>query len=642
VASGGQRYAALGLPDAGPFTEDGLSVLGVATELGAVLCVGSLLLAAFLVSPRRAGALTADGYAGVRMAGWAALFWCVAALVSVPFTVADQLGRPVYQALRPSVWLPLATELDQPRAWLITAGITFAVAVGCWLTLTWARASALLFVALGGLVPLAVTGHSSAGGAHDLATDSLLFHLFGAALWVGGLVALLTHARRRGAGLPTATRRFSALALVCWLVMAVSGVLNALVRLPIHDLFRTTYGLIVLAKIAALLTLGVVGYAQRRNAVRAVLATGSRRALLRLSGVEMLIMFVTIGISAALARTAPPTDDVSRPSTVAVTIGYDLAGPPTPARLAVDWRFDLVYGTAALVLAGLYLAGVRRLRARGETWSTARTTAWLAGCLVLLLATSSGVGRYAPAVLSVHLASQLMLSVLAAAALALGRPVALARRALPAGDPEPGPRECVLALVESPLARLLRQPVVATALFAGSSYLLYFTGLFDAALYDHWAHLAMNAAFLIFGYMFFAVVLGAGPRPVRLAMAIAALLGYADLGLIMRTASTVIAADFYAGLRLPWLSGPMAGQRFGGVLVWLLACLPLAIVVLALLAGATPASPHSGRRKPRTASTAPTAASSALIAKVSSTPFPTGIASARSRAALTAWVIGLS
>ena len=61
----------------------------------------------------------------------------------------------------------------------------------------------------------------------------------------------------------------------------------------------------VITYAGALVTLGVVGYLQRRHTVRAVLATGSRRPLFRLTGVELLIMFATIGISAALPRSGP-------------------------------------------------------------------------------------------------------------------------------------------------------------------------------------------------------------------------------------------------------------------------------------------------------------------------------------------------
>ena len=83
--------------------------------------------------------------------------------------------------------------------------------------------------------------------------------------------------------------------------------------------------------------------------------------------------------------------------------------------------------------------------------------------------------------------------------LVLGGPVTLLLRALPpagSGAP-PGPREWVLAAVHAPIARVLTQPLVALALFVGSFYVLYFSGLFDVALEQHWAHLAMNAHFLL-------------------------------------------------------------------------------------------------------------------------------------------------
>ena len=42
------------------------------------------------------------------------------------------------------------------------------------------------------------------------------------------------------------------------------------------------------------------------------------------------------------------------------------AGPPTLARVLFDWRFDLIFGTAAIVFAAVYVAGVIRLRRRGD------------------------------------------------------------------------------------------------------------------------------------------------------------------------------------------------------------------------------------------------------------------------------------
>lgn len=619
IASGGQHYAQLGLPDAGPFTEDGLALLRVLFQVGAALCVGSLLLAAFLAPPRHLGALAVDGYAALRNAGWAALGWSVAALLLVPFTVADALGRPVGLALDPGVLLPLVFELDQPRAWLLTCAVAAAVAVGCRLALSWRGATLLFFLALAGLVPLAVTGHSSAGGSHDVATDSLLFHLVAAVLWVGGLVASLAHAWRGGGDLAVTIRRFSALALVCWTVMAVSGVVNAWVRLPLHDVPRTAYGLLVLAKVAALLVLGSIGYLQRRHSVRALERTGSRRPLLRLAAVETLVMFVTLGIAGALSRTAPPTDGVTRPSTISVLIGYDLDGPLTVARVMFAWRFDLVFGTAAVVLAVLYPLGVRCLSSRlpgqasqrGNVWPWPRTLAWLSGCLILLLATSSGIGRYAPASISVHLLSQLSLTLVAPALLVLGRPLTLATRvARPAASDEPpGPREWLLALTGSAVVRWLTHPLVAVGLLAATTYGLYFTGLFAAALTAHWAHLAMDAAFLLAGYVFFWTLSGLdyAPRrlgqPVRLAMVFAAMALQVGFGAALTTTREVLGGDFLRGLELPWLTDLLADQHLAGSLVWSLGEIPLAVVAVLVLAGwpryATADGEHGASRDPR-------------------------------------------
>ena len=240
------------------------------------------------------------------------------------------------------------------------------------------------------------------------------------------------------------------------------------------------------------------GYVHRQRSVRAIQEGGSGNLLVRLAAVEVLVMFRTIGIAVALARTPPPQLDYL-PGQVELELGYPIDGPPSLANLLFDWRFDLIFGTLAIVLAVLYLLGVRRLLARGDAWPIGRVVAWLAGCAVLLFATSSGIGRYAPAMFSVHMEAHMMLSMLAPVLLVLGGPVTLALRALPAAgkDGTPGPREWLLALVRSPLSRFLTNPIVALVLFVGSFYVLYFSGLFDWALDKHWAHLLMNAHFLL-------------------------------------------------------------------------------------------------------------------------------------------------
>jgi cytochrome c oxidase assembly factor CtaG/uncharacterized membrane protein len=576
-----------------------------------VLTIGATLLTAFLVPPQRTGYLDVAGYRSLRVASWLAVGWTTASLLLVPLSVSDALGRPVGDVLDVNLLVRLVPKLAASTSWALTALIAAVVLVGCRSVLTWGWSTILFGVALLGPLPVALTGHSSSGGAHDVATDSLVLHVLAASLWVGGLAAVLALASSRAAGrtaaLATAVPRFSALALVCWSVLAVTGVVNALVRIPLADLFGSTYGALVLAKVVALLLLGALGAAHRRSSVEAA-SRGEPRTLLRLGGVEVLLMLATIGLAVALGRSAPP-DTGEAPSLTTVVIGYDLAGPPTLVRLAFDWRFDMIFGSAAMVMAVLYAVGVRRMRRRGDAWATGRTVAWMAGCVVLLVATSSGIGKYAPAMFSVHMGEHMMLAMLVPILLVLGAPVTLALRTLPSAGRTgpPGPREWLLAAVHSPVARWLSHPLVALPLFVGSYYALYFSGLFAVALTEHWAHVLMNLHFLLVGALFFWPIVGVDPAPrrmppaARLGLVFASVPFHAFFGVALMSSNSVIGGSFYRTLALPWLADPLRDQQLGGGLAWASGEVPLLLVVIALLVQWSRQDERSARRDDRRA-----------------------------------------
>ena len=125
----------------------------------------------------------------------------------------------------------MASLIDIAGSWRWTALFAAVVTVLSIPVLRWSWTPLLFAGSLLTLLPLALTGHSSAGGSHDLATNSLLIHLVAGAMWAGGLLALLVHALRGGEHADLAAARFSAIALWCFVAMAVSGVVNALVRI---------------------------------------------------------------------------------------------------------------------------------------------------------------------------------------------------------------------------------------------------------------------------------------------------------------------------------------------------------------------------------------------------------------------------
>jgi cytochrome c oxidase assembly factor CtaG/putative copper export protein len=583
--------AATGLPDPGPATTYGLPFVRAAGEIAAAVAVGSFLMAAFLVPPQRSGVLDVGGYRALRTGTIASGLWAVCAVLLVPLTVSDITGQPLTSRLSPiDIWT-VASMVETAGTWRWTALLAGIVTLVSIPVLRWSWTPVLLAGSLVTLLPLALSGHSSSGGAHDVATNSLLIHLTAGVVWAGGLLALWALAVRGGEHIDIAARRFSAIALWCFAAMALSGTVNALVRVRPGELFSTGYGWLLVGKAAALLTLGMLGWLQRRRSVSA-LATdpANRRPLIQLALVESLMFGVTFGLAVALGRTPPPPLS-ELPSITAVEIGYDLAGPPTLARILFDWRFDLIFGTAAILMAAIYIAGVVRLRRRGDAWPVGRIIAWLCGCAALLFATSSGIGRYMPAMFSMHMTAHMLLSMLVPVLLVLGAPVTLALRALPAAgkDRPPGLREWLLAALHSRVSTFFTNPFVATAIFVAGFYGLYFGGIFEAAADSHGAHLAMNAHFLLSGYLFYWVVIGIDPTPrpipplAKLAMVFGSLPLHAFFGVVLMGTQTVLAGDFYRSLQLPWHTDLLADQRLGGGIAWSTGEVPLVLVMLALL-----------------------------------------------------------
>lgn len=610
--AGARPLAALGLPDPGVLTSAGLPAVRAVAEISMVLTIGGLLLAAFLVAPQRSGYLDVAGYRALRAASWTGVAWAVAAVLLVPLNVAEALGRPVTDVLDPGLLLDLVPQLAAAAAWSWTALLALLVVVGCRTVLTWGWTTVLFGIALVAPLPVLLTGHSAAGGSHDLATDSLVLHVLAASLWVGGLCAVVALAAAGGAdrtaALTTAVPRFSHVALVCWVVLAVTGLINALTRITPAAVFTSYYGGLLLAKATALVVLGALGAWHRRRTVGAA-SRGEPGALIRLGAVEILLMLATIGLAVALGRTAVPDDGSGAPSRTEALIGYDLAGPPTVLRLLFDWRFDLLLGSAAIVLAVAYLIGVRRLHRRGDAWPRGRTIGWLSGCAALLIATSSGIGRYGPAMFSVHMGEHMILAMLVPILLVLGAPVTLALRTLPSGgrNGPPGPREWLLTAVHSPVSRWLTHPLVSLPLFVGSYYALYFSDLFPAALPEHGAHVLMNVHFLLVGALFFWPLIGVDPAPrrlpavARLAVVFASVPFHAFFGVALMSGTNVIGGDFYRALALPWVPDPLQDQRLGGGLAWASGELPLLLVVIVLLIQWSRHDERSARRDDRRA-----------------------------------------
>ena len=242
----------------------------------------------------------------------------------------------------------------------------------------------------------------------------------------------------------------------------------------------------------------------------------------------------------------------------------------TVATAFTAWSVALpVAVVVGLLLAG-YLTGVTVLRRRGARWPVGRTIAWGLGLATVTFATMSGLGTYDDSVFSAHMVQHMLLAMVAPIPLALGAPVTLLLRALPSRSQL---RADILRLLHSKLSRALTNPVFAFCLFIGSTFALYFTGIYPYSLAHPWAHQLVHAHFLLSGCLFAWIVVGVDPLPhrpgygLRMLMVVAALPFHAFLGIALLTQDTVIAQPHYLATGTS-LSSLLADQRTGAGLLW--------------------------------------------------------------------------
>lgn len=586
------RDAILGLPDPGSLTTYGLPAVKAIFDLSTALTIGWLLAAALLAPPKRSGIFDVSGYRAVRAASLSAAVWAVSGLALVPLNVSEEGGHPLGQSLSGAAVLDGLQALEPIRAPLYSAIGALLIAIIARTVLRPGGALLLLLLAIASVTPMALAGHAAQAGDHDIAGDSMIYHLVGVSIWIGGLVALIGLARQRAPHLSVIAHRYSTTALVAFISVSLSGVVNAWIRFSsFGDVFTTDYGRLILAKTTLLVILGVLGVLHRRHTLPA-LANGARRPLIRLAVVEVVLMSATLGIAVALGRTASPPPSGNVADRLTQTLGFSLPGPPTIGNLLTAWRFDLVFGTASLMAIGLYLYGLWRLRRRGIGWPLRRTIPWVLGCLLVLVATSSGFGRYAVAQFSIHMMTHMVLGMVAPILLVLGGPMTLALRVLPAAGKSgaPGMRELLVRMVHSPIAKFVTHPLIVLPLFVGSFFAVYFTGLYAVLMSSHLGHVVMGLHFLLVGYLYYWVIIGVDPAPrrlqpmLKLGLLLAALPFHAFFGLTLMEGNTPLAGPYYRSLGLPWVTDLVSEERLGGSIAWGATEVPILIVVIALLA----------------------------------------------------------
>ncbi|MGF3056368.1 cytochrome c oxidase assembly protein [Microbacterium sp. YY-01] len=603
----GGGAAPLALGDAGPIVRWGLPAVKMVMNIAAAVMFGSLVLALFsLRSGERAFDVALDtasvGAAVFTVTGAASGFFTFMAAFNAKLSAGPEFGSQLGRFL---------VELPLGRAWLISVVLGAIVTIMAFAWRSWTPTLFTAIVAGASFLPLAEQGHSGDLEGHALAVDSLLLHTVGAAVWVGGLVLVVVlrgvlkpagaaasgnpkrlHGRAKSPDAATSlgvvVERYSSLALVAFIVVAVSGVARSLVGMTRWEELFAPYGLIVIAKAVLLGLLGLFGAWYRMRLIPWI-DKGRGGSFWTLILAELVLMGFASGAAAALARTPPPSG--LQPA-VDRTPAELLARRPLPPEFTIDrwfteWYPGLIWMLATAFGIVFYLLAVRRLHQRGDSWPIHRTIVWIVGLLSFAWVTNGPLNAYEAFLFSTHMLAHMMLQMVIPILLVLGAPVTLALRALDKRDDGTrGAREWILWGIHSRYSKIITHPFVAAAVFIVSLWVFYFTDVIRWAMRDHYGHQWMVVHFLIAGYLFALTLIGVDPIPYRLPYPgrLLTLIGimamHAFFGIAIMMQSGLMVAEWYGSMGRTWGPTPLEDQYIGGGIAWSVGEIPTLILAV--------------------------------------------------------------
>lgn len=593
LAFGGGAAAPL-LVDPGAVVRYGLPISKLVMNLGVATAIGAVALAVFALSAKEAAYSRA-----LDIAAAGAGVWAVAAGITGVLTCSSVFTTPIaFDDAFGQLLGNFLTQYEGGRAWLATTLVGAAVTVLCFAV---RNQTAIVFVAVLAVVgqwPISQQGHAGDTSSHDAAITAIWLHVVFASLWLGGLLTIILLRRQlTPERLAKVLPRYSTIALIAFIVVASSGYVSAAIRVGDLPGLLTPYGILVLVKVTVLLALGLFGGYQRQVLIRRTVAEGAPRYFWIMVAVELAFMGVASGVAAALARTATPVDAIPVTQLADPTPAELLTDRPLPPELTglrwiTSWNLDLLW----LLIVGFgilfYVLGVLRMRRRGDSWPWYRTALWIAGMLTLLWVTNGAVNVYERYLFSAHMLGHMLLGMAIPVLLVLSAPVTLALRTIrKRDDGSRGPREWILFAVHSRPATVLTHPLVASAIFAGSLWIFYYTPIFRWATEDHVGHTWMIVHFLITGYLFAQTLVGIDPvanrppYPLRLILLLAVAAMHAFFGLSLVTGESLLLPDWYGAMGRTWGDDPLVDQQNGGGIAWSVGELPtvsLAIIVAML------------------------------------------------------------
>lgn len=433
----------------------------------------------------------------------------------------------------------------------------------------------LIFIAwIGGLAPY-LESHGSGAGNHMLAIGLVIVHVAAISLWFGGVVALFLMSK---SDREIARKRFTPLALWCVSAIALTGVVNAFIRIESFANIRSDYGVLVILKTGIFIfVLALAAYSRKK--------LGEQNFTKQLIQ-ELILLTTVLVLGVFLGQGEPPAHSSAD---VVEAIGIKMPESPTLSRLLFEYEPDGLFLALLILAVALYVKGVMILSKRGDKWPIGRTVAFALGITAIDYAVNGGLGVYAQVAFSFHMISHMVLATLAPIGIVLGAPITLALRTLPIGrtQDERGVRGYAIAILHSRYSSIITHPVSALIIFEASLFALYFTNLFNWLMSYHFGHFFMGLHFLLSGILLFFVIIGVDPTPqkspfiFRIVILFVAISIHAFFSVALMSSSQLVDGGYFAEIARPWWPDFFADQKMGASIGWAMGEIPILLALIA-------------------------------------------------------------
>lgn len=583
-----------------------VALTGGIRDVALAFTVGGLLaIAAMLPTAHRA----VDRAAAV--ARWSSIAWAVSAVAYVFVSYAYIRNDSVEpERFVEEVWA-FVTTIDLGIAYAQMALAALVTSVLAAMVRTPVAAAWSLGPVVWALGWQAQTGHAAGAADHHLATSAMFLHLAASAVWLGAIGVLMLMRGPLGADARLAVQRGSRIALWAAVAIIVSGVANAWVRLgSVADLWTTTYGWLLVLKIVLMSVAVALAAWHRRTTLPSLSDAHVRERFWRVMMVDVAALVAVVLVAVVLSGTAPPVpiEALEDPTPAYSLTGYPLPPAPSAWHWVSLWRLEILTAFAVITAGVMYALWVARLRRRGDTWPWYRTAWFMLGIAAMLWITQGAPTIYGMVTFSAHMVEHMLLVMVAPIPLALGAPVTLALRALPARtDGSRGPREYLRGVIDSRLLRLLSNPIFAAVNFAGSLVIFYYSPLFEFALRNHVGHLWMIVHFTLAGYFFANALVGIDPGPnrpsypMRIVMLFATMAFHAFFGVTIMASQVLLAPTWFGLMGRDWGPDAITDQQYGGSIAWGIGELPVVLLAIGVIVSWRRDDEKEGRRKDRQA-----------------------------------------